>query len=287
MDNIERAISRAKTDRPAVGVLPAAPLQPLQSDQCRFSPGGQGVREVRLNREHLERERLIAFDRLDERSKSFDMLRTQVLQTMESQGAQILSVTSPTAGCGKTFNAINLAMSIARQPERSALLIDLDLQGPQIARRLGIECETGLVDVLEGKVAYQDALLQARIGAHDFLLLPSKGTNAGRSEWPSVKTLGALLRELKQEDLTRTIILDLPPLLSGDEVISILPFVEGVLFVVSAGITTQAHIKECEKHLQASAIVRVVLNKSPEPGIAPYGSSVPEEGRRRLFRRRR
>ncbi len=198
---------------------------------------------------------------------------------MEAQGAQTLAVTSPTSGCGKTVNIINLAMGIARLPERSVLLIDLDLNGPQISRRLGLNCEVGLIDVLDGTVAYQDALVQARVGSHEFLVLPSKGTSAANREWPSAKTLAALLRDLKQEDKSRIILLDLPPLLSGDEVISLLPYVDGVLFVVSAGVTTQAHLKECGKHLQASSLVRVVLNKSPEPTVATYGNYEPGRGR--------
>ena len=52
------------------------------------------------------------------------MLRTQVLQAMDHNGWQILAITSPTAGCGKSVTACNLAMSIARLPERSVLLVD-------------------------------------------------------------------------------------------------------------------------------------------------------------------
>lgn len=294
MEHIQRALNRARETKAASGSpLPDSPVltkaPPLSVDLGpRFSPAASGIREVRVGREILENERIVAHDRLDDRSKSFDMLRTQVLQNMDAQQAQILAVTSPTAGCGKTLNSINLALGIARQPERSVLLIDLDLNGPQIARRLGIECDVGLVDVLDGKVAYQDALVQARIGGYDLLVLPSKGTAVGAREWPSPKTLAALLKDLKQEDRSRIVILDLPPLLSGDEVIALLPYVDGVLFVVAAGVTTQANLKECGKHLQSSSIIRVVLNRSPEPGIAPYGYAPDQEHRigKRFWRRR-
>ena len=43
------------------------------------------------------------------------MLRTQILQAMDTAGSKILAVTSPTPGCGKTVTAVNLALSIARQ----------------------------------------------------------------------------------------------------------------------------------------------------------------------------
>src|SRR5215510_11748796 len=77
--------------------------------------------------------------RLSPRTKSFDMLRTQVLQSMNPKNWQFLAITSPTAGCGKTVTAINLALSIARQPELSALLIDMDLPKPAVAKYLGLD----------------------------------------------------------------------------------------------------------------------------------------------------
>ena len=78
------------------------------------------------------------------------MLRTQVLQAMDQKNWQFLAITSPTAGCGKTVTAINLALSIARQPERSALLVDMDLQRPAVANYLGIKCRHGVRSILEG-----------------------------------------------------------------------------------------------------------------------------------------
>src|SRR5262245_8159725 len=102
------------------------------------------LRDWELSPAHLESVRIIAHDVDDPRSKSFDMLRTQVLQTMGANSWRVLAVTSPTAGCGKTFTAINLAVSIARQPETPALLVDLDLQKPQIAQRLGFQPEQGV-----------------------------------------------------------------------------------------------------------------------------------------------
>ena len=68
----------------------------------------------------------------------YDMLRTQVLQEMDKKSWQFLAVTSPTAACGKTVTACNLAMSIARLPERSVLLVDLDLRKPMVAEYLGV-----------------------------------------------------------------------------------------------------------------------------------------------------
>ncbi len=82
--------------------------------------------------------------------------------------------------------------------------------------------------------------------------------------------MAALLQQIKQDFRAWTVILDLPPVLTSDDVISILPQVDSVLFVAAAGATTLAEIKECNRHLQAASIVRVVLNKSADTTTKYY-----------------
>src|SRR5882757_5747758 len=86
--------------------------------------------EISLDPRHLESRRIVAHDVRDPRAKSFDILRTQVLRTMDTSHWQMLAVSSPTPGCGKTVTSVNLALSIARQSDRAVLLVDLDLQKP-------------------------------------------------------------------------------------------------------------------------------------------------------------
>jgi len=64
------------------------------------------------------------------------------------------------------------------------------------------------------------------------------------------------------------VILDLPPLLTGHDAISILPHVDCVLLVAAVGTSKVSEIEECNKYLQATDVVRVVLNKVPETATA-------------------
>ena len=198
------------------------------------------------------------------------MLRTQILQSMDLKEWQILAVTSPTPGCGKTLTSLNLALSIARQRERSVLLVDMDLQKPQIANRLNIRTEQGLLSVLEGNATVAEATTRVRIGSLALAVLPCEKATLQSSEWMASSAMSALLRELKQSDRTRIIILDLPPMLTGDDVLSILPQVDCVLFVAAVGSSTISEIKECNKHLQSTSVVRIVLNKVSETGPSYY-----------------
>jgi hypothetical protein len=65
----------------------------------------------------------------------------------------------------------------------------------------------------------------------------------------------------------------LPPILPSDDVISILPQLDCVLFVVAAGTTTAQEIKECNKHLESTEVLRVVLNKSEDTTATYYSYS--------------
>ena len=270
MDRIRQAVELA---REAAGAEPKRPRsdQQLRPSEPAASRMRSGYAKMVLNLAHLEANRIIAHDRTDVRSRSFDMLRTQVLQSMDSKTWQLLAVTSPTPGCGKTVTAINLALSIARQPQRSVLLIDLDIENPQVANYLGVPCNAGLLSVLEGRISLENALVQARLGDDRLMLLPCEESVAhSSSEYMMSRAMSALLQEITNEDRSRIVILDLPPILAGDNVISILPQIDCVLFVAAVGTTTTSEIKECNKHLQNSSVVRIVLNKASELGPMYY-----------------
>jgi len=268
MDHIKKAIERLKeteADSPAQqlhGSLASSSQVKLNgsSQAAKQAPGS----EIVLNDVELETRRVIAQDVSDARSRSFDMLRTQILQTMDMNSWQLLGMTSPTAGCGKTMVSVNLALSIARQPHRSVLLVDLDLQKPQVARTLGIDCEHGVVSVLEGRSRLSDALVACRVGPDTLLTLPCEVSTLRSSAWMASQAMSSLLHQIKQEFRAYTVIFDLPPVLTADDVISILPQIDCAALVTAAGMTTLADVKECNKHFQSTSIVRVVFNKAED-----------------------
>ena len=278
MEHIRKAVERAKGQRASDGesqqqLGPAQ--QPVQFRAHANNAGTPLQSDVILNAVHLESNRIISHDVMDQRSKSFDMLRTQVFQTMDANSWQLLGVTSPTEGCGKSVIAVNLALSIARQPEKSVLLVDLDLHQTQVANHLGLRCDQGLISVLEGKSTLARAIVPARIGNSRFLVLPCEQSVINSSEWMASRAMSALLNDIKRHFKGWTVILDLPPILVSDDVISILPQIDCVLFVAAAGFSTAPQITECNKHLESTPVVRVVLNKAADgtAGYYPYSYS--------------
>jgi Mrp family chromosome partitioning ATPase len=268
MENIRLAVERAKERQGADPEQQGRVGPPLPQTQAKSSFGVaygsvEGIQEVELDAAYLQSRRIASYDEKNLNCRSFDMLRTQVLQTMEQKGWKILAVTSPTSSCGKTLTAINLALSIARQPERSVLLVDMDLRKPQVADCLGLIRDEGVLGVLEGRVALASAIIRARVGNCKFEVLPTASTPHS-SDLMSSSAMSTLLHDLRIDSQSRIVILDLPPLLSSDDVIAILPQVDCALLVTAVGTSTVSEIEECNKHLQSTDLVRFVLNKVPQ-----------------------
>jgi len=237
-----------------------SPLPPFNADAAIADRATK--KDLVLNLAHLESNRIIAYDETDARSKSFDMLRTQVLQAMDQSNWNVLGITSPTPGCGKSVTAINLAFSIARRPERSVLLVDLDLQKPQVAKYLGVDCGSGVISVLEERASLADALIQVRAGSSRITVLPAESATSASSAKMSSRELSTLLQEFRR-DRSHTVILDLPPMLSSDDALTVMPQLECILLVAAVGRSKVSEIGECNKHLGATEVVRFVLNKVP------------------------
>src|SRR5262245_24793037 len=277
MEQIKQAVERAKAGAPGDQLRPigadgqvapptsqklARPVDP--NTNISHSTSAAPHNSVNLNWAHLEQRRIVAHNAADPRSKAFDILRTQVLQAMDQRNWKFLAITSPTEGCGKTVTAINLALSIARQPERSALLIDLDLQRPSVADYLGFKSRQGVQAVLEGRSIPLDTVVRAEADTCELLVLPAEAPTVHSSALMASRNMDILLQDIKRTFRSQTVILDMPPLLQGDEVLATLPRVDAVLLVTAVGVSTVHEVKECNKHLQASEVIRVVLNKSNE-----------------------
>lgn len=268
MDPIKQAVELARAadavNRPAV--LGGSPLAAERSQRSSEAP----FKEVRLRADHLESHRIVAHGTSSPSGRYYDMLRTQVLQEMDKKSWQFLAVTSPTAGCGKTVTACNLALSISRLPQRSVLLVDLDLRRPTVGKYLGLGDNGGVLSVLEGRAPLSSAVLQASIGPNGMLVLPGSVSESS-SEWMASQTMGTLLQTIKRDFRSRIVIFDLPPILLGDDVISILPRMDATILIAGVGTTSVSDIKECQKHLKRSPVLRVVVNKATESVGSYYG----------------
>ncbi|MBL4806162.1 MAG: CpsD/CapB family tyrosine-protein kinase [Rhodobacteraceae bacterium] len=226
------------------------------------------TRVVDLDIAHLEKNRIITLDNEDPNSISFDILRTQVLAKMEANNWRTLAITSPTPECGKTVVAINLALSIAKQTDYTALLADFDLRRPRIANYLGLPNENTFADYFEDKISYNDVMVNP--GIPRFVVMPNHRSIRNSTEILTSRKVKAMVEDLRDRYAKRICIFDLPPLQATDDAMAFIPQVDCVLMIVASGETKPAEVKECRRQLQSTNLLGVVLNKVQEASSGYY-----------------
>ena len=265
MEKIREAVERARAYTASLSVQrnePGAPRRRLDFEQGGESTRSSVVADVAISSNFLLSKRIVSFNGADPRTRPYDILRTQVLQSMSVAGWKILGVTSPTPGCGKTVTAVNLAFSIGRQEDQSVVLADMDLQKPQVANCLGLTAHgEGLLDILEERANLRSVAIPVCVGNQRISVISTRRTRVS-SELMGSRAMRSLLQELRNGQ--NIAILDLPPLLSSDDVLSVLPQIDCVMLVTAVGLSKPSDVEACVTHLQTSQLVRVVLNKAPD-----------------------
>lgn len=271
MERIKQAIDKARRQQASAAAPQAARVQTARAqaavDTDIESLSYSRTRVTPLDAGHLERHRIVAHDKTQAASRAFDLLRTHVLQKMEEKGWRTLAITSPGAEAGKTMVAINLAMSIAHQTQKTAMLVDFDLRKPKVGAYLGLAQATSLNEVLDGSAALPDALVnpdQPRL-----VLLPAMKPVPNPAETLASKKVAKLIGELRERYDSRIVIFDLPPLLNTDDAIAVLPQMDCVLLVVGNAMSSKAEIAESLRHLSSANLLGEVFNKA-EAGAQPY-----------------
>lgn len=215
---------------------------------------------VKLQADHLEKHRIVSFNKNHPMSMSFDLLRTLVLQKMEEKGWRTLAVTSPAQAAGKTVVAINLAMSIAQQTNKTAMLVDFDLRRPKVGNYLGIPMEKSLNNLLDGTATLPEVLVNPDIPR--LVVLATKTPVSKSTETLSSKKITELVKELRERYESRIVIFDLPPVLATDDAIALLPKIDCVLLVVANGMSTKQEIEDSIRLIPAERRLGTVFNKA-------------------------
>lgn len=198
---------------------------------------------------------------------SFDMLRTRLARQLAEQGWNRVAVVAPTGGCGATFTAVHLALSFARLPGQRALLMDLNQRRPGAAAMLGVRGHGDLRGFLVGRAPVQDHVV--RLGdtlAAGFVQAADPDGPALLHGQRAALALGTAMDRLAPD----VMICDLPPMLESDDLLAILPQVDGVLLVADGHQTRPGHIAACERQLAGQTrVLGVALNQALRAGPAP------------------
>lgn len=211
-------------------------------------------------------------------TEEFRMVKRSILHNVTKRREQgstngnLIMVTSAREGEGKTFVAINLAMSIAAERDKNVLLIDADLSKPSIPQRLGIHTHSGLVNVLEDLNLDLSSVL-IRTNVEGLMLLPSGPQHPLASELLASARMEKFMAEVAQRYADRIVILDAPPVLATSEPAALAMHMGQIAFVVETSKTSQAAIKEALGLISICPDIGFVLNKVPfQFGTTRFGS---------------
>ena len=179
----------------------------------------------------------------------------------------LIMITSSLPGEGKTYCAINLAMSIAMELDHTVLLVDADVARPSVLRTLGLPAHRGLMDILlDDKLDMADVMLRTNVDT--LTILPAGTSNPRATELLASSTMNALLTEIANRYPDRIVIFDSPPLLLTSESRELASHMGQIVMVVEAQTTTQHAVKEALRQLEGCPNVNLIYNKTRDfPGI--------------------
>jgi len=181
----------------------------------------------------------------------------------------LLLVTSSIPGEGKTFNAINLAISIANERDKNVLLIDADVARPSFSKTLGITESYGLIDYLErDDINYTDIEYTTNLPGLNIITAGKRHKYS--TELLSSNKMASFAAELSGRYPDRVVIFDSPPLLAATQADVLAKLVGQVILVVEAEQTLQSMVKMSVEKLSACDVVLVILNKTFSGSMGGY-----------------
>ncbi len=227
------------------------------------------ARTFALDRESLRQRRVIFPDEPGLAAEAYRMLRTQLLQRVRQRGARVIGIASPADGDGKTLTAVNLALALAAEPNQTILLVDMDLRRPNVATLLGIPESRGVESVLRGEIGVDEALWRPE-GRERLAIMPTAALGTSSSELLAGERTRAFLQEIRTRYTDRLVVLDLPPVLLTDDVLTLSPLLDGILLVIAEQRTRREDLQRTQSLLGSVPQLGSVLNRATRPERRAY-----------------
>jgi receptor protein-tyrosine kinase len=183
----------------------------------------------------------------------------------------VVLVTSAIPGEGKTFNALNLALSIAREPDLEVLLVDGDVAQPALSSSLGVSGRPGLTDlVVDERLDPADFIHPTSVERLHFLPAGSRRDNS--PELLASARMASVIDGLSRRSTPGVVLFDSPPVPATNEA-QVLSRDAGQLpRVVMADSTAQRVVTEALALLDRSKPVSAVLNRVEPSLVSRYYS---------------
>lgn len=206
----------------------------------------------------------------------FRVIKRPLIRNAMGKGASVIAngnlimVTSALAGEGKSFTAINLALSIATELDNTVMLVDADVARPSVLRVLGLPPSPGLLDlVLDESLDMSSVLLKTNIDK--LSILPSGLQHQRATELLASDAMIRMLGTMASRYPDRIVIFDSPPLLLTTEARVLATHMGQIVMVVRAETTLQSDVQHALSHIETCPVKLLVLNQARAASEGAYG----------------
>ena len=201
-------------------------------------------------------------------------LKRPILQNafgpLANGATNVVMITSARPGAGKSFVSAALAAALTRARELSVVIVDLDNIRATLTKGLELGDRIGFFDAVDDPdVSLESTLVATEIPG--LRVIPTGRQTRDSSELLNSERAKQLMRRFSEDDPTRIIILDTPPLLSTPDAHAILELADQIIVVVEAGVTKQSEMQQVLESVRGEKPVGLVLNKAVSGLTALYG----------------
>lgn len=291
MSTVEKAAERLKTlqlEALSTPLPEATPAQPAPTTIERLQDRPvvtEQPAETAAPLLHVDKAALVRAGVLPAGEEASDRLADELrrvklplMRNAAAQGSEALvhagriMVTSALAGEGKTFTAMNLALSLARELDFEVVLVDGDIPKSHITRIFGLQGKPGLMDVLADEQRSPIEVI-VRTDVPNLLVVPVGERHSLAAELFRSQRMEYVLREFAARNPQRLLVFDSSPLLAVSEAQVLASHMGQVAMVIAAGVTPQQAVNLALQGLDDSQYVGLILNMSSLPATENHYDS--------------
>jgi receptor protein-tyrosine kinase len=271
----EAAVRGLAAHSSAAALAPISQTQELPARDIRRSDGHEQNR-IDIDLERLKARGFVTHDAPKSQiADEFRIIKRPIIHnarrtaTSAIRNGNLIMVTSALPGEGKTFTAVNLAMSVAMELDTTVLLVDGDVAHPELPRVLGTPSSPGLLELLTtGEVDVSDAIVRTNV--ENLSVLPAGAHHRRATELLASEQMAVVLHELATRYPDRIVIFDSPPLLPTTEARVLASHMGQIVMVVAADSTRQHAVNLALATIENCEIVLMVLNKADKTDVGTY-----------------
>ncbi len=253
------------SDAPVAPVVPVAPVAPAPSPAAPTITMPAGTSSI--DRAMLQQQGFIVPGAPPNGlSEEFRLVKRQLLlsalggkKTAPVNRGQLILICSAQPNEGKTFSAVNLALSLTSETDIEVLLVDADVAKPEILSTLGLPGGPGLMDALADPVLDVEQLL-IHTDVPNLLVLPTGRQTNNDTELLASDSTGRLIERLVAGHPRRIVLFDSAPALAASPASTLALHVGQILFVVRADSTTESDVRDAVELLDGCPHIQLMLN---------------------------